>query len=818
MELFKVDELLLIENLTYFEETYPFLGILNAKDKTVREFLDYVDLDQIDMEMDYSTYMTGKDFKNLILAMKRKEDILNLYVVDTHMDMAYGGGGGVSAVFLNEKKKEAVVAFRGTALNEWTDDFVASNQIDSLQQINALEWYKQVYEKYNLKDYTVTIIGHSKGGNKAKYITILNDTVDRCVSFDGQGFSDVFIGHYKDRILLRQHLIQNHNVDYDYVNILLNDVGVRYYYHGYDYGKGGFAEAHCPNTFFDFGEDGNYNMRINSAGQAPEMQILDQFINSMSRSDVSEQERNETAQLVGILVEKAFSIGSSEENTVSDYISFVCDLVRDEKYSNNTSFLLAFIINYSIENPALLPALKDIMKHFGMEDFSNMIDMMAEIVQSKKLDHIVNLSNFLALHVSSIVSRIIQSVAKKKFGIELSKEQVKGLLMIVAQTKETLKTLKINLDGSDILLEKEYEEEKEYTIPSELDIVVLCGGLSTQRNISIKSGIMVSEALKKKGYNVILLDSFMGYGEKEEIVEDPFQDTEKYSLKIDEVTSEVPDLWAVKKRRKDQSNSYFGPNVLQFCKKSDIVFLALEGGDAENGKLQATFDLLDIDYTGCDYFSSAISSNKFVAKEILKDNGIPVPKGFLLKKGEKIYTPEEKNLSYPVVVKPCNGGIGLGVSVVMNQASYDKAVKDAFRWEREIIVEEFVSGRQFSISTINGVALPILENAALNTIDTASDMSLSGENVEKFNKNFSSRFVKDLSNQALKAAWCLGIRDYSMVDFIIRNDGTYVCLEVDSLPEFTESSRFASAALEAGMAFDDLCVKILELALSTKGL
>lgn len=816
MALYKIDELLLIENLTYFEQTYPFTGILNAKGLTVREYLNNIEMDKIDLELDYSTYMTGFDFKNLVLAMQRHNNILDLFIADTHMDTAYGGGGGVSAVFLNDKTMEAVVAFRGTALNEWTDDFVASNQIDSLQQINALEWYKQIYDKFHLEKYSVTVTGHSKGGNKAKYITILNDTVKRCVSFDGQGFSDVFISHYKDRILERQDLIENHNVDYDYVNILLNDIGQRFYYHGYDYGKGGFAEAHCPNTFFDFEEDGKYNMRINTAGQAPEMQILDQFINSMSRSDVSDKERSETAQLVGILVEKAFSIGSSEENTVSDYISFVCDLVKDEKYSNNTAFLLAFIVKYSMENQAFLPALKGIMKHFGMDDFSNMIDMMSEIIQSKKLDTIVNLSNFLALHVSHVVTKIIQSVAKKKYGVSLTKEQVKGILSIVAMTKETLKTLKLNLDGSDIVLEKEIEEEGEYTLPESLDIVVLCGGLSTQRNISIKSGYMVYDALKSYNYNVILLDSFMGYGDSEEFIEDPFSDPDKYSLKIDEVTSEIPDLWAVKKRRKDQSNTYFGPNVLSICKKADIVFLALEGGDAENGKLQATFDLLDIEYTGCDYFASAISTNKYVAKQILRGCGIPVPKGYLIKKGEKVVTPEEKNFPYPVVVKPCNGGIGLGISVAMNNQSFQKAVKEAFRWEKEVLIEEFISGRQFSVSTIHGKALPILENAQLNTVDESSDLSLDGREVEKFNKKFSSRFVKELSKQAEKATLALGIDDYSMADFIIREDGTYVCLEVDSLPEFTEQSRFASAAKEAGIPFGELCVKIIELALANK--
>ena len=327
---------------------------------------------------------------------------------------------------------------------------------------------------------------------------------------------------------------------------------------------------------------------------------------------------------------------------------------------------------------------------------------------------------------------------------------------------------------------------------------------------------MVCDALKSYNYNVILLDSFMGYGDSEEFIEDPFSDPDKYSLKIDEVTSEIPDLWAVKKRRKDQSNTYFGPNVLYNSKKADIVFLALEGGDAENGKLQATFDLLDIEYTGCDYFASAISTNKYVAKQILRGCGIPVPKGYLIKKGEKVVTPEEKNFPYPVVVKPCNGGIGLGISVAMNNQSFQKAVKEAFRWEKEVLIEEFISGRQFSVSTIHGKALPILENAQLNTVDESSDLSLDGREVEKFNKKFSSRFVKELSKQAEKATLALGINDYSMADFIIREDGTYVCLEVDSLPEFTEQSRFASAAKEAGIPFGELCVKIIELALANK--
>lgn len=813
--MFSVDELLLIENLTYFEGIFPFTDILDAKGKYVSEFINNIDLDKIDLEFEYASLMTGFDFKNLVLAVKNHENIMESFIVDTHIDKAYGGGGGKSAVFLNEKTKEAVVAFRGTAANEWTDDFIASAQTDSLQQINALEWYKKIFFKHHLKNYYITLIGHSKGGNKAKYITILNDTPNRCVSFDGQGFSDVFMKHYKDRILKRQDIIENHNVDYDYVNILLNDIGTRTYYHGYDYGKGGFAEAHCPNTFFDFGENGQYNMRVNTLGQAPEMQILDQFINSMSRSDVSEKERVETAQLLGILIEKAFSIKGSETNSTSDFISFMCDLIKDEKYSNNTAYFLAFIIRFSIENKKFLPALKSIMNHFGMNDFSKIIDMIAEMITSKKLDTILNLSNFLALHVTGIAIKAIQSIAKKKFDVELTKDQVKGLLTIISMTKELVRTIELDLDGSDIVLEKETEAEA-YELPTNLDIVVLCGGLSTQRNISLKSGKEVADSLKEIGFNVILLDSFMGYSDEEIIIKDAFKEPDKYSLDIKETTTEIADLWAVKKRRKDQSSSYFGPNVLSICKQADIVFISLLGGDAENGKLQATFDLLGIDYTGCDFFSSALSTNKYVSKQVLAKNGIPVPDGYLIKKNDEIVTPENKNLPYPVVVKPCNGGIGLGISVVINNESFQKAVKDAFRWGNDVLVEEYVSGRQFSVATINGKALPIVEVAQLKTTKKFSDIDLSGKEVMKFNENFSERFVNQLSSQAEKAAWCLGMREYSKTDFIVKDDGSYVCLEVDSLPEFNKNSDFVLEANKAGIEYSNLTKKIIEISLSNK--
>ena len=185
---YKMDELLLLEQLTYMPDFFPLLSVLNADNETVREYLTQIDLDRLEDDAEFNSFMNGFDWKNILMAIRKKPNILDAYIAEPHLDTAYGGGGGISVVFLNDESREAVVAFRGTAANEWVDDFDSANQIDSLQQINALEWYKSVYEKLHLEEYSVTVTGHSKGGNKAKYIAILNDTPARCVSFDGQGF------------------------------------------------------------------------------------------------------------------------------------------------------------------------------------------------------------------------------------------------------------------------------------------------------------------------------------------------------------------------------------------------------------------------------------------------------------------------------------------------------------------------------------------------------------------------------------------------------------------------------------------------------
>ena len=809
---FKTDELLLLENITYIADLEPLKSVLSFDKVSVKEYLASIDMDKIIDDEYYASLLTGYDFKNIIEAIKKNERLTSSIIYEPHIDNAYGAGGGLSVVFINEKMKEAVVAFRGTATKEWIDDFVGANQVDSLQQINALEWYKAVYEKLHLEEYYVTVTGHSKGGNKAKYITILNETVNRCVSFDGQGFSDKFFDFYKKQILKRQDVIENHNIDYDYVNILLNDLGKKTYYVGYDYGEGGFAESHCPNTFFNFTSLGVYNMTINPNGQSKEMQILDQFINSMIRSAINEKERSENNKLVGSLVEKAFQIGT-DNNTTSEYISYLCDMVGNPQYVDNAAYLLTFTMKYVKQNPDFLNAIRDIMIHFHTEGVIKIIDMLEELVTSKKLNRLINLSNFLILHVNKIVVKKIQSIAKKKYDVDLTSEQIQRVLQIVSMTKTMLKTLELNMDGSDLDISDDELLDNEFILPENLNVVVLAGGLSNERNISLNTGKSVYERLKSKGHNVILLDAFMGYDEKELEINDAFSACDTYSLDLDTISTEIPDLWAVKKRRVDQSNSFFGPNVLQICRQSDIVFIALHGANGENGKVQATFDLLGIDYTGTDYFSSAVSSNKIVSKQLFINKKIPVPKGFLIKKDEPIIEPQQMNINYPVIVKPNNGGIGLGITVASDKVMYLKAIKEAFKWENEILIEEFVTGREFSVGILDGEVLPVLEVLPLKTKDKGISKNLAGTKQKVCPANISKDLEEKLKKTAKLANDSLGLKIYSKTDFIVRSDGSFVCLECDSLPHLNEESQLVEEARAHNIPFDVFVDKIIEVSL-----
>lgn len=343
-----------------------------------------------------------------------------------------------------------------------------------------------------------------------------------------------------------------------------------------------------------------------------------------------------------------------------------------------------------------------------------------------------------------------------------------------------------------------------------MKIVVLAGGLSTERDVSFKTGEMVTKALRENGYQVILLDVFMGYSDKEEDLTGIFDRAEAVSVKVAAIPETAPDLEKVKAQRKDQSDNFFGPNVIELCRMADIVFMALHGENGENGKIQAAFDLFGIRYTGTGYLGSALAMNKGMAKQLFLENGIPTPRGTSLKRGEDAAKIETCGIHFPCVVKPCSGGSSIGVSIVHDKAEYEQALKEAFRWENELVIEEYVKGREFSVGVIDFQALPIIEIAPVEGFYDYKNKYKAGSTVETCPAELSEQITKEMQGYAEKVAEVLGLNTYSRTDFLLDAEDHIFCLEANTLPGMTPTSLLPQEAKVTGVDFNQLCEKLIE--------
>lgn len=346
-----------------------------------------------------------------------------------------------------------------------------------------------------------------------------------------------------------------------------------------------------------------------------------------------------------------------------------------------------------------------------------------------------------------------------------------------------------------------------------MNIVVLAGGLSTERDVSFKTGSMVAKALKENGHKVILLDVFMGYHDEEEDITGIFDRADEISIKVDSIPEIAPDLEKVKASRKDQSDCFFGPNVIGICRMADIVFMALHGENGENGKIQAAFDLLGVRYTGSDYLSSAIAMNKGMAKQFFLANGIPTPRGISMKKEERNDDVASLGLRFPCIVKPCCGGSSIGVTIARDGGAFKEALDEAFRWEDELIIEEFVEGREFSVGVMEGKALPIIEIAPLQGFYDYKNKYKAGSAVETCPANLPEETTKQMQHYAEEVARVIGLDTYSRTDFLMNEDGDLFCLEANTLPGMTPTSLLPQEAKAVGMDFNRLCEKIIEISL-----
>ena len=348
-----------------------------------------------------------------------------------------------------------------------------------------------------------------------------------------------------------------------------------------------------------------------------------------------------------------------------------------------------------------------------------------------------------------------------------------------------------------------------------MKIVVLAGGISTERDVSLSSGTMIYRALKERGHKSVLLDVYLGYewqGHKEpDQIKKIFDIDKDWAGEMGTITDKNPDIDQIKSMRKDGSKSFFGPNVLAICQAADAVFMALHGENGENGKIQACFDLMGITYTGTDYVSSALSMDKGLSKELFTYYHIPTPFGIRLSKGST----QESDVPFPCIVKACRGGSSVGVSIAWSHKEYEQALGEAFKYDDEVIVEQYIEGREFSVGVMEGKALPIIEIAPLQGFYDYKNKYQPGSTIETCPAELSQEKAKEMQGYAEKAFAALRLKNYARMDFMMSSKGELFCLEANTLPGMTPTSLLPQEAAAQGMNFGDLCEKILAYAVKS---
>jgi len=336
-----------------------------------------------------------------------------------------------------------------------------------------------------------------------------------------------------------------------------------------------------------------------------------------------------------------------------------------------------------------------------------------------------------------------------------------------------------------------------------MNIIVLCGGLSMERDVSLISGLHIARALRENGHRAVLVDSFFGY---EGTYDDPAEIFARpYNDSVGAITGDVPDLEAVKKRRRQADDSRIGANLFEVCRAADIVFMGLHGADGEDGKLQAAFELEGIRYTGSDCVGSALAMDKSVAKAVMARHGIPTPAGRVLRRGDA----DKSAPCFPCFVKPNASGSSVGAAIVRTADEYDAALAAAFRYGEEVIVEEYIQGREVDVGVLCGKALPPIEICPKSGFFDYKNKYQSGMTDEICPADFPAETDAALRAAAEATFRALKLAVYARMDFLVTADGRLYCLEANTLPGMTPASLLPKEARAAGIAYNDLCETIL---------
>lgn len=293
-----------------------------------------------------------------------------------------------------------------------------------------------------------------------------------------------------------------------------------------------------------------------------------------------------------------------------------------------------------------------------------------------------------------------------------------------------------------------------------LKIAVFLGGPSAEREVSLRSGAAVARALRTRGHEAIEIDP-------------------------------IPGRWTL-------------PSGI------DVVFLALHGTYGEDGAVQAELDRLGVPYTGCDSNSSRIAFDKVLTKECCFEVGVPMAKHVVLSAANATFP---ATLKLPVVIKPVRQGSSVGLQFVDEISQWSTALANGLRFDTEVLVEERVIGRETTVGILNREVLPIVEVRPKKGSYDYQNKYTSGATEYFCPAQFDPVTTRRIQEAALTAFDAVGARDYARVDVMVNQSNEPFVLEVNTLPGMTETSLLPKAAAAAGISYEELCQRMVDLAL-----
>lgn len=330
-----------------------------------------------------------------------------------------------------------------------------------------------------------------------------------------------------------------------------------------------------------------------------------------------------------------------------------------------------------------------------------------------------------------------------------------------------------------------------------MKIAVLMGGTSAEREVSLASGLAIVKALRDKGHQVSTVDTARGFiaaGDEEQLLPE-----------------------GVHAAPPGDVNDAISP--MDLCQvnqlgDADVAFLALHGGQGEDGTIQALLEMLGVPYTGSGPLGSGIAMDKDVTKRLLRDSQVPTLPWRVARAPDFSFDADtiEDLIGAPLIVKPSRQGSSVGLTIVEEMGQLRAAVDEAAKYDTEVMIERFVRGRELTVGILGDQALPPVEIRPKKGIYDYESKYTPGMTEYLCPAPLDTEMVAQVQAYAMRAFRVLKLRGYARIDFILAKEQLW-CLEANTLPGMTATSLLPKGANAVGIEFPDLCERIVQLAL-----